>query len=137
MKDLMVYLKTTDTCQLHCDHCFTNGKNGKKGWFDVDKTIDFFNRLKQAKPEFRNANVSFHGGEPLLAPAEMMTEVWHHVSPLWENLWWSVQTNLTFELNSDKLFVLDKICNKSWGTSWDRNIRWPNSKKEQLSGRQS
>ena len=29
-KDFVVYLKTTETCQLNCKHCFTNGINGRK-----------------------------------------------------------------------------------------------------------
>ena len=66
----MVYLKTTDTCQLDCKHCFTNGKNGAKGWFDEIKTVEFFKRLKQKFPHYNNANISFHGGEPMLCPIE-------------------------------------------------------------------
>ena len=60
--DLMVYLKTTDTCQLNCNHCFTNGSNGKKGFFDVPKTIEFFHKLKEYRPYLRTGNISFHGG---------------------------------------------------------------------------
>jgi MoaA/NifB/PqqE/SkfB family radical SAM enzyme len=37
----MFYLKTTETCQLNCKHCFTSGINGKKIYFDPFKTIDF------------------------------------------------------------------------------------------------
>lgn len=128
----MVYLKTTDTCNLHCDHCFTNGRNGRKGWFDVPATIDFFERLKEYNPNYDNANISFHGGEPLLAPPNMMFEVWNGVKDLWPNLWWSIQTNLTFPLLDKKVDVLDQICEKSWGTSWDKGIRWPDINKEML-----
>lgn len=46
----MVYLKTTETCQLNCSHCFTNGINGKKGWFDPVATVDFFKRYKEVFP---------------------------------------------------------------------------------------
>jgi len=132
MRELMCYLKTTDTCNLNCAHCFTNGINGKKGWFDVPATIDFFQRLKKFNPELDNGNISFHGGEPLIAPTELLFETWHGVKDLWENVWWSVQTNLTFSLNSGRLDVLEKICDKSWGTSWDKNIRWSNQKQEDL-----
>jgi radical SAM protein with 4Fe4S-binding SPASM domain len=129
----MVYLKTTDTCQLHCDHCFTSGKNGKKGWFDVPRVIDFFERLHQYKPEFsKGGNISFHGGEPMLAPTEMMFDVWGSVKDLWPNIWWSVQTNLTYPLTTDKMDVFTTICNKNWGTSWDKGIRWPDLNKELL-----
>ena len=128
----MVYLKTTDTCNLHCDHCFTNGYNGKKGWFNVDATVDFFQRLKAWHPEYDNALISFHGGEPLIAPTDLIFQAWDGIKDLWPNLWWSVQTNLTFPLTDDKVSVLDTICNKSWGTSYDKNIRWADINQELL-----
>jgi radical SAM protein with 4Fe4S-binding SPASM domain len=130
--DLMVYLKTTDTCQLHCDHCFTNGKNGKKGFFNPEKTINFFERFKEYRPHLRTGNISFHGGEPMLAPPELMFEVWNGTKHLWPTVWWSVQTNLTYKLDEKKVDVFDKICQKSWGTSWDYNIRWPKKVTEDL-----
>ena len=37
MKNAMIYLKTTETCQLDCSHCFTSGSLGRKIYFDVDK----------------------------------------------------------------------------------------------------
>ena len=130
--DLMVYLKTTDTCQLNCEHCFTNGKNGRKGFFNVEKTIDFFHRFQEFRPNIRTGNISFHGGEPMLAPTEMMFDVWNECKDLWPTVWWSVQTNLTYKLDNKKIDVFDKICQKSWGTSWDYNIRWPKKVTENL-----
>ena len=132
MKELMVYLKTTDTCNLNCSHCFTNGSNGQKGWFDPLATINFFERLKKFNPELDHGNISFHGGEPLIAPTELLFETWNGVKDLWENIWWSTQTNLTFPITSGRLDVLETICEKSWGTSWDKGIRWPNKKLETL-----
>ncbi len=123
-KDLIVYLKTTDTCQLNCDHCFTNGSNGKKGWFDVPQTIRFFRELHRVHPHYEGGNISFHGGEPMLAPTELLFEAWEGIKDLWPKVWWGVQTNLTYLLNPDKLSVFEKICQKSIGTSWDYKIRW-------------
>lgn len=128
----MVYLKTTDTCNLNCEHCFTNGSNGIKGWFNPELTIDFFNRLKQFNPDLDNGNISFHGGEPLIAPSNLIFETWNGVKDLWDTVWWSTQTNLTFPLKDDKIDILTTICNKSWGTSWDKGIRWPNKNLELL-----
>lgn len=131
-KDLIVYLKTTDTCQLDCSHCFTNGRNGKKGWFDVGQTIHFFRQLHRYYPKYDSGNISFHGGEPMLCPTELLFEAWHGIKDLWPNIWWSTQTNLTYALTEDRVSVLEKICNKSWGTSWDMNIRWETSKQKAL-----
>lgn len=131
--DLMIYLKTTDTCQLNCDHCFTNGKNGKKGWYDTEKTIDWFHRLHDFKPEFKKGgNITFHGGEPMLAPPELLFEVWNGVKDLWPNIFWAVQTNLTYPITEKKREVFDVICNKNWGTSWDKGIRWPDINQEMM-----
>lgn len=130
--DLIVYLKTTDTCQLNCDHCFTNGSTGKKGWFNVPQTIKFFEGLKKYRPRFDHGHFSFHGGEPMLAPTELMNEFWMGVKDLWPNLWWTVQTNLTYKLTDDKKDIFDRVCKKIIGTSWDHNIRWKNSAQSEL-----
>jgi len=131
MQEMMVYLKTTETCQLNCEHCFTSGTNGKKGWFDVEATVDFFHRLHSMYPNIVG-NISFHGGEPLIAPTEMLFDTWNRTKDLWGGVWWSVQTNLTFPLTSEKKRVLTEICGKSWGTSWDSGIRWTDTKMEEL-----
>ncbi len=131
-RDLIVYLKTTDTCQLNCAHCFTNGKNGAKIFFNPKQTIRFFQGLKRLIPKYEKGHFSFHGGEPMLCPTELMFEAWEGIKDLWPNLWWSTQTNLTYKLTPDKLSVFETICKKSFGTSWDYNIRWENKKQQDL-----
>lgn len=133
MRDLMVYLKTTETCQLNCSHCFTNGINGKKGWFDPIATVDFFYRFKEDHPKLRSANISFHGGEPMLCPIDKMLYVYDRLEGLWENLTWGIQTNLTYKMTDEKLAFIKKVAGTSIGTSWDRSIRWQgNTRQEQL-----
>lgn len=128
--ELMVYLKTTDNCQLNCEHCFTYGNNGKKGWFDVDKTVNFFQRLHKWNPNYDQGNIAFHGGEPMLAPIELMDTVHQEVAPLWPKLWWTVQTNLTYPLTDKKRDFFRRVCGSSFGTSWDKGIRWPDLNQE-------
>lgn len=130
--DLIVYMKTTDTCQLNCDHCFTSGSTGKKGWFNVKQSIHFFEQMKKYRRHINNGHFSFHGGEPMLCPTDLMFEFWHGVRELWPNLWWTVQTNLTYKLTDDKMDFFEKICNKSFGTSWDYGIRWKNKAQTEL-----
>lgn len=130
--DLIVYLKTTDTCQLNCDHCFTNGSLGKKGWFNVQQSIHFFQELKRYRPNHRQGHFSFHGGEPMLCPPEMMFDFYYGVRDLWPNLWWTVQTNLTYKVDEKKRDVFEKICKKSFGTSWDHGIRWKTQAQKDL-----
>jgi len=62
ISDLMIYLKTTETCQLNCSHCFTSGKNGRKIYFEADRVIDWFHRFNQVVPTIKSGNVAFHGG---------------------------------------------------------------------------
>ncbi len=129
---LMIYLKTTDTCQLNCAHCFTNGKNGKKGFFNPKQSLDFFKRLKDYFPDQEDITFSFHGGEPFLCPTDLMFEFWEGIKPIWPHAAWTAQTNLTYKLTDDKIKVLKDICLGAWGTSWDYHIRWTNSKQEEL-----
>lgn len=131
-KDLVVYLKTTETCQLNCQHCFTNGINGKKIYFNPDTTIDWFKRMHEVCPTFNTGSIIFHGGEPFLAPLEDMLRVYEEVSPLWPNINWSCSTNLTFNLTEEHLEFFDKVFKKGFCTSWDKDIRFSNAKQEEL-----
>ena len=56
-------MKTTETCNLNCEHCFTSGINGKKIYFNPVKTAKWVNQLKAD-----SVWCEFHGGEPFLAP---------------------------------------------------------------------
>ena len=132
LSELMVYLKTTETCQLNCDHCFTNGTNGKKGFFNVPKTIDWFHRLHKVAPTLTQGNVAFHGGEPFLAPVSDMREVWSSCKDLWPNLWWSTTTNLVYKLDNEKLDFMKEAFTAGLATSWDKDIRFSNKKQEDL-----
>jgi radical SAM protein with 4Fe4S-binding SPASM domain len=121
---MMLYLKTTETCQLNCSHCFTNGILGKKGWFDEVATNNFLTRLSKFSGSHTNVTLIWHGGEPLLCPVDKMMSVFKHANGLWDNINWALQTNLTYKLDDDKMQVLNDICGKSWGTSYDEGIRW-------------
>ena len=131
-KDLVVYLKTTETCQLNCKHCFTNGVNGKKVYFNPDNTIEWFKKLHKECETFGSGAIIFHGGEPFLAPLEDMYKVWEKVSPLWPNLGWSCSTNLCFTLTDDHLKFFSTVLKTGFCTSWDKNIRFENDKQEKL-----
>ena len=105
--DLIIYLKTTDTCQLNCAHCYTYGSNAAKGFFDPQKTINFLKNMKEARPQVSSGNITFHGGEPFLCPTNLMFDVWNETKGLWPSVWWSIQSNLTLELTQGRKDVLD------------------------------
>jgi transcription elongation factor len=68
----MFYLKTTETCQLNCKHCFTSGINGKKIYFDHFKTIDFIKRFRQY---FNKNEDTIHKTKSLILNLEQMQEI--------------------------------------------------------------
>ena len=131
-KDLVVYLKTTETCQLNCQHCFTNGVNGKKIYFNPQSTVEWFERLHEECPSFNGGNITFHGGEPFLAPLDDMYYVWDKVSKLFPNLNWSCSTNLCFNLTEDHMQFFKTVLKNGFCTSWDKGIRFENDKQEKL-----
>jgi radical SAM protein with 4Fe4S-binding SPASM domain len=141
MKELMVYLKTTETCQLNCKHCFTSGSQGRRIFFNPDKTISFFEKLHNTFPVIKNGGtIAFHGGEPMLAPMEDMLKVYRACKNLWDDpkapesrVRWTIQSNLVYPLTDEKLEFFDEVTGKEqFGTSWDAGIRFPTARVEKL-----
>lgn len=129
---MMVYLKTTETCNLNCAHCFTSGKFGRKIYFDVDKTVDWFKRMSESMSNKPDLHIEFHGGEPFLAPLEDMWRAYNEISEHWPNASWGCTTNLVHKLTDEKLEFIDTVLNKRIGTSWDPKIRFDNDKQVEL-----
>jgi organic radical activating enzyme len=132
LKELMVYLKTTETCQLNCKHCFTNGINGKKIYFDPQQTVNFLHKLHEFAPNISAGSIAFHGGEPMLAPVDSMMYVYNTCKDLWPNIWWTTTTNLTYKLTVEKLALFKIAFKHGISTSWDNGIRFENDAQEQL-----
>ena len=131
-KDLVVYLKTTETCQLNCKHCFTNGINGRKIYFNPDATINWFQNLHQEISTFNTGSIIFHGGEPFLADLEDMYHTWETVSKLYPMLSWSCSTNLCFNLTDEHRKFFATVLKNGFCTSWDKGIRFETQKQESL-----
>ena len=120
-----VYLKTTETCNLNCKHCFTSGSNGAKVYFKPDKVIDFFTRLRKEAPWVRNVRYMFHGGEPMLAPVEDLYKAYHGLKEIFPETRFGMQTNLTYKLTDEKRqFMKEVLYEDGFGTSWDYDIRF-------------
>lgn len=125
--DVMFYIKTTETCNLNCSHCFTNGKNGRKIFFDPKKTASWVNQFAEG----RTAHFEFHGGEPFLASVDDMWEFYDLTRPVWSASY-GMTSNLVVKLTNDKLEFIDVVLNKRIGTSWDPKIRFENQKQIDL-----
>ena len=129
----MFYLKTTETCQLNCKHCFTNGINGAKIYFNPNKTIDWIKRFRDYHTSaLDTVHFEFHGGEPFLAPVSHMTQVYDECKHLWPQSTWGITSNLTFKLKDEHWKFIQGPLNNRMGTSWDPKIRFENEKQENL-----
>jgi radical SAM protein with 4Fe4S-binding SPASM domain len=128
----MFYLKTTETCNLNCKHCFTNGTNGAKIYWDHKKVSDWLKQFRQEVGKDHSAHCEFHGGEPFLAPVSEMKYVWESCNELWQNMSWGVTTNLVFKMNNEIVDFMRGPLNSRIGTSWDPDIRFSNPKQYDL-----
>lgn len=129
-KHLIVYVKTTETCNLNCSHCFTSGINGRKIYFDAKKTADWCNQLKSDDTQI---HFEYHGGEPLLAPMKDLMEFYNITKDVWgDKCTHGITTNLVYKITPERLEFLKMLDSGSIGTSWDPNIRFANEKQRKL-----
>lgn len=132
MKELMIYLKTTETCNLNCKHCFTSGTNGAKIYWDHIKVAAWIKQLQNKFPNSPHVHLEFHGGEPFLADLDTMQYVYETCNGLWDNQSWGITTNLTFKLTDDQIRFIQGPLGNRVGTSWDPDIRFANPKQYDL-----
>ena len=129
----MIYVKTTETCQLNCKHSFTNGINGAKIYFNPEKTADWVKRLHEVayKPN-DTIHYEFHGGEPFLAPISHMTKFYEETKELWPQTSFGITSNFVLKLTDEHWKFIKGPLNNRVGTSWDPKIRFENPKQEVL-----
>ena len=129
----MFYLKTTETCNLNCKHCFTSGKNGPKVYWNTDKIINWFKNFRKYNYHKHDiAHLEFHGGEPFLVPVSEMQYVYDATKNLWEHQSYGVTSNLVFKLKQEHIDFMKGPLGNRCGTSWDPNIRFANEKQSDL-----
>lgn len=126
-----IYVKTTGTCNLNCQHCFTNGKNGDKTQFDPEKTAEWVRDFMSRYPEGTHYHMEFHGGEPFLVPLDRLTI---YADQFVDNPYVSMgaNSNLTFKLTDEHIAFIQKYLRGSIGTSWDNWIRWTSPRQVEL-----
>ena len=121
--DIQVYLKTTETCNLNCSHCFTSGSQGKKIFFDPVQSAHYIQKIYDDY-KIRSCRIMYHGGEPMLAPHKNLMKFYDLTSYL-PNIDYGIQTNLVYRLTDKKLEFFETVLDKKGiGTSWDSNIRF-------------
>lgn len=119
---LNFYIKTTETCNLNCHHCYTSGKNGRKIYFNPEKVANWVNQFADTN----HAHFEFHGGEPFLAPLSDMWKFYELTKDVWENKSYGCTTNLVHKLTNEKLEFMDTVLEHRVATSWDPRIRFEN-----------
>ena len=132
MKELLIYLKTTETCNLNCLHCFTSGSRGAKIYWDHKLVADWLQRLSKETASSPHVHLELHGGEPFLADLSSMQYVYDNCQDLWASQSWGITTNLTFKLTEDQIKFIQGPLNNRIATSWDPDIRFANPKQYDL-----
>lgn len=128
--DRVVYLKTTDSCNLNCKHCYTEGSSVRRYFWDVDKTIDWIHRLMAHIPKEDTVYFELHGGEPFLAEVSDMRKVVSAIRSYGERTGVGATSNLVFLLKPELLEFIAEL--DGIGTSWDPDIRFANAKQLEL-----
>jgi radical SAM protein with 4Fe4S-binding SPASM domain len=128
----MFYLKTTETCNLNCKHCFTSGSNGAKIYWNPEQVIDWIKRFSPNVKSTDTLHCEFHGGEPFLVPVEQMVKVCEESKQYIPNASWGITSNLTFKMYPEHFdFIQNQLGNRV-GTSWDPDIRFSSPKQYDL-----
>lgn len=127
-----LYLKTTETCNLNCKHCFTNGTSGPKIYWNKTAVIDWLTRFSSHISVNDTVHCEFHGGEPFLVDSSEMRDVWFYTKNKLPNASWGVTTNLVFRMYERHFALVEDVFENRIGTSWDPKIRFANNKQYEL-----
>lgn len=124
-QELVVYIKTTNECQLKCEHCYNTISpfKGKMTEEIADKVVKFL----VEKSKDHNVLAVFHGGEPLFNGLRILKRI---VEPLKDNgdIHFTITTNLMYTITDEHIalfkYFTDSSGNNLISTSWDYKIRF-------------
>lgn len=128
----MLYLKTTETCNLNCRHCFTNGINGPKIYWNHRQVINWLDKFSKHVSPDDTVHCEFHGGEPFLVDTSEMRDVWFYSKNKFPNCTWGATTNLVFKMYDRHFGLIQDVFGGRIATSWDPKIRFDNDKQYKL-----
>lgn len=127
-----LYLKTTETCNLNCKHCFTNGTSGPKIFWNSRNVIRWIEKFSEHTSPEDTVHCEFHGGEPFLVDTCEMRDVWFYTKDKLPNATWGATSNLVMKLHNNHYGLIEDVFNNRIGTSWDPKIRFANRKQYEL-----
>lgn len=128
----ILYLKTTETCNLNCKHCFTNGTSGPKIYWNKTAVINWLNEFSKHISPKDTVHCEFHGGEPFLVDTCEMRDVWFFTKTNLPNVTYGATSNLVFRMYETHIGLIEDCFNKRIATSWDPKIRFANAKQYDL-----
>jgi len=113
-KSTMIFVKTTEDCNLKCEHCYL-GMEKPKDEFDPSKTARW---LKEYQEETDSEiQLCIHGGEPLMVEVDNINYLINRLKEQDVEVKLSIATNLVYNLTPKKIELLKRIGNVA--TSWD------------------
>lgn len=129
---MKIYIKTTESCNLRCKHCYIGNNRNKCDCFNEDKTIKYLeNYIKCFNMKKDSLQISFHGGEPFLCDLDKMQKV----CDAFPEAEFDATSNLLLLNNNIIDFIKKnfKFNNKPFiKTSWDYDIRFRSKDEEEL-----
>lgn len=129
----IIYLKTTETCNLNCKHCFTNGISGRKIYWDRNKTVDWLTRFSEETISFEDTiHCEFHGGEPFLVNTAEIRDVCKRVRAVIPQATFGVTSNCVFKLKDEHKDLIRDYFDGRIATSWDPTVRFANKSQMEL-----
>ena len=126
-----IYIKTTETCNLDCDHCFTSGSQGRKVFWNPGWVMSWVKQLDEREPRDVPFHFEFHGGEPFLCKIEDLMRVSYFLRDLKRPVTLGMTSNLVMNLGYNRMHFINE-CLDSISTSWDSGMRFQNDKQRKL-----
>lgn len=131
-----IYIKTTESCNLHCKHCYINDFRKQKEFFDWEKTATWLQKyLNFFHIENQEVEISFHGGEPFLCDLDILQKFIRRFPGAnfnaTSNLCFPIDTTF-FDFIKKNFLDYTKDGTPYIKTSWDYKIRFQNPEQEGL-----
>lgn len=124
-----IYIKTTESCNLKCQHCYIGKYRNQYQLFDENKTISWLKSyLNIFKIPEKDILISFHGGEPFLCSLDKIKKV----TASFPKANFNATSNLCFNLTQEHIdFIKNTFYDRFYRTpyiktSWDYKIRFKN-----------
>lgn len=125
----VIYVRVVQSCNLNCDHCFTNGNRDPFKLADLEDVKMYLTGIREnVNPQ--KAVFYIHGGETFLAPLDYLKKVNDMIRDTFDqtDIFIVPQTNLLINIDEKFIKFIHDEYEGEMGISWDHKIRFNNSK---------